>query len=171
MSTQLLKKPSEAKAALLEKKPSKLNVYLGLLTFGFLICAIFLRGKATLPLDRSSLTPFHVWLDNVSAWIDTNRESNPIFTSFINVIRGFMNGFVTFLQNMISQTGDTRTIPQIGWLGVIAILGFVIYSISSIRIAIFSVAGFISLGLLGFALRGRKTARTRDISLERKQPC
>ena len=149
MSTQLLKKPSEAKAALLEKKPSKLNVYLGLLTFGFLICAIFLRGKATLPLDRSSLTPFHVWLDNVSAWIDTNRESNPIFTSFINVIRGFMNGFVTFLQNMISQTGDTRTIPQIGWLGVVAILGFVIYSISSIRIAIFSVAGFISLGLLG----------------------
>ncbi len=149
MSTQLLNRPSEGKAALLEKKRSKLNVYLGLLAFGFLAFAIFLRGKATLPLDRSSLTPFQVWLDNVSAWIDTNRESNPIFTSFINVIRGFMNGFVTFLQNMISQTGDTRTIPQIGWLGVVAILGFVIYSISSIRIAIFSVAGFISLGLLG----------------------
>ena len=132
------------------KKASKLNRYLGILTFGFLAFAIFLRGKATLPLDRSSLTPFHIWLNNVSAWIDTNRDSNPIFTSFVNVIRGFIDGFVTFLQNMISQTGDTRSIPQIGWLGVVAIIGFVVYAISNIKMAIFASAGFITLGLLGF---------------------
>lgn len=149
MSTQLLRKPAEAKPALAVKKASKLNLYLGLLTFGFLAFAIFLRGKATLPLDRSTLTPFQTWLNNVSAWIDTNRDSNPIFTSFVNVIRGFINGFVTFLQNMISQTGDTRSIPQIGWVGVVAVIGFVVYAISNIKIAIFSVVGFISLGLLG----------------------
>jgi glycine betaine/proline transport system permease protein len=147
--TQLLESLVEAKPAVTIKKPSKLNLYLGLLTLGFLFFAIALRGRSTLPLDRSTLTPFHVWLNNVSAWIDTNRDSNPIFTSFINVIRGFINGFVTFLQNMISQTGDTRSIPQVGWLGVVAIIGFVVYAISNIRIAIFAVAGFICLGLLG----------------------
>jgi glycine betaine/proline transport system permease protein len=149
VATQLLEPPVEAKPAVTAKQPSKLNLYLGLLTFGFLFFAIALRGRSTLPLDRSTLTPFHVWLNNVSAWIDTNRDSNPIFTSFVNVIRGFISGFVTFIQNMISQTGDTRSIPQIGWLGVVAIIGFVVYAISNIRIATFAVAGFISLGLLG----------------------
>ncbi|HEY3293641.1 MAG TPA: ABC transporter permease subunit [Candidatus Nanopelagicaceae bacterium] len=149
MTTQLLNRPAESKPSPPAKKTSKLNVYLGLLTFGFLAFAIFLRGKATLPLDRSSLTPFQDWLNSVSAWIDTNRDSNPVFTSFINVIRSFIDGFVTFLQNMISQTGDTRTIPQIGWLGIVAIIGFVVYAISNMRIAIFAVAGFASLGLLG----------------------
>ncbi len=149
MSTQLLNRPAESKLSIAPKKASKLNVYLGLLTVSFLVSAVFLRGRATLPLDRSSLTPFHNWLNSVSAWIDTNRDSNPVFTSFVNVIRGIIEGFVTFLQNMISQTGDTRTIPQIGWLGVVGIIGLVVYSISSIRIAIFSVVGFLSLGLLG----------------------
>ena len=150
MSTQLLKRPDESKPTLAVKKASKLNLYLGLLTFGFLAFAIFLRGVATLPLDRSSLTPFQNWLNTLSAWIDTNRNSNPIFTTFVNVIRGFMDGFVTFLQNLISQAGDTRSIPQIGWLGVVAIIGFVVYVISNVRIAFFSVAGFVTLGLLGF---------------------
>ena len=150
MSAQLLKTPGGSKPTFALKKPSKLNRYLGLLVLGFLTFAIFLRGRATLPLDRSTLTPFHVWLNNLSAWIDTNRNSNPIFTSFVNVIRGSINWFVTFLQNGISQTGDTRSIPQLGWLGVVAIIGFVVYAISNVKIAIFSIAGFVTLGLLGF---------------------
>ncbi len=147
MSTQLLTPPKPGKPP--AKRVSKLNVYLGSLTVGFLVFAIGLRGRATMPLDRSTLTPFHVWLDNVSAWIDTNRNSNPVFTTFVNVIRNFMDGFVTFLQNMISQTGDTRTIPQIGWLGIVAIIGFVVYAISNVKMAVFAIAGFITLGLFG----------------------
>ncbi|MEI9907629.1 MAG: hypothetical protein WDO06_06825 [Actinomycetota bacterium] len=37
-----------------------------------------------------------------------------------------------------------------GWLGVVAIIGFVVYVISNTRVAIFAVSGFIFLGLLGF---------------------
>ncbi len=120
------------------------------LFIGFFLFAYILRGKATLPLDRSSLTPFHDWLNSVSAWIDNNRDTNPVFTSFVNVIRSSIDGFVSFLQHMISQSGDDRTIPQLGWLGVVAIIGFVVYVISNIRVAIFAVSGFIFLGLLGF---------------------
>lgn len=149
MSTQLLTPPKPDRPLVVAKKMSKLNLYLSSLTVAFLVFAIGLRGRATMPLDRSTLTPFHVWLDNVSAWIDTNRNSNPVFTTFVNVIRNFMDGFVTFLQNMISQTGDTRTIPQIGWLGIVAMIGFVVYAISNLRMAIFAMAGFMTLGLFG----------------------
>ncbi|MEI9907628.1 MAG: hypothetical protein WDO06_06820 [Actinomycetota bacterium] len=34
------------------------------LFIGFFLFAYILRGKATLPLDRSSLTPFHDWLNS-----------------------------------------------------------------------------------------------------------
>lgn len=150
MATQLLAPPMNEKPKVDAPKKSKLNRYLTFLTLGFLSLAILFRGKATLPLDRSSLTPFQNSLNSFSAWIDTNRDSNPIFTTFVNVIRGFINGFVTFLQNAISQSGDFRTIPQIGWLGIVAIIGYVVYAISNIRVALFAVAGFIALGLLGF---------------------
>ena len=150
MSTQLLSPPIEEKPSGEAPKKSKLNRYLAFLTVGFLTLAILFRGRATLPLDRSSLTPFQQSLNGFSAWIDTNRDSNPIFTSFVNVIRGSIDGFVTFLQNLISQTGDTRAIPQLGWLGIVAIIGWVVYAISDIRIAIFAMGGFVALGLLGF---------------------
>jgi glycine betaine/proline transport system permease protein len=149
MSTQLLAPPSKGKLSIEAKKQSKLNRNLSFLTIGFLGLAMLLRGRATLPLDRSSLTPFQESLNSFSAWIDANRDSNPIFTSFINLIRGFVNGFVTFLQNSISQGGDTRTLPQLGWLGVVAIIGYVVYAISNIRIALLAIAGFVALGLLG----------------------
>jgi glycine betaine/proline transport system permease protein len=149
MSTQLLAPPTIEKSSVQAPKKSKLKRYLAFLTVGFLSLAILFRGKATLPLDRSSLTPFQNSLNSFSAWIDANRDSNPIFTQFVNLIRGFISGFVTFLQNLISQTGDTRTIPQLGWLGVVAIIGSVVYAISNIRIALFAIAGFVALGLLG----------------------
>ena len=55
-----------------------------------------------------------------------------------------------FIQNGISQAGDVRTIPQIGWLGVVAILGFIVYAISNYKMALFAMAGFVLLGLIGF---------------------
>jgi glycine betaine/proline transport system permease protein len=150
VETQVLNRPSKRAPKSEKRKPSQLNRSLSLLSFTFLVFAVLFRGKATVPLDRSSLTPFHEWLNNFSVWIDNNRDSNPFFTTFVNVIRGFIDGFVTFLQHLISQSGDTRTIPQIGWLGVVAIIGYVVYAISSVRIAIFAMSGFVALGLLGF---------------------
>ncbi len=116
----------------------------------FLIFAIGLRGKATLPLDRSSLTSFQESLNSFSAWIDNNRDSNPFFTTFINVVRNSIDWLVRSLQLGISQTGDTRLIPQIGWLGVVATIGCVVYAIANIRMSIFAMSGFVVLGLLGF---------------------
>jgi glycine betaine/proline transport system permease protein len=142
MTAQLLTSPA--------KKTSGVKRSLSALSLFFFVGAILFRGKATLPLDRSSTTSFHVWLDSLSAWIDNNRDSNAFFTTFVNVIRNSIDSLVIFIQNGISQAGDIRTIPQVGWLGVVAILGFVVYSISHYKMALFAMAGFITLGLLGF---------------------
>ena len=142
MTAQLLIRPA--------KKTSAVKRSLSALSIFFFAGALLLRGKATLPLDRSSLTSFHDWLNTLSAWIDNNRDSNAFFTTFVNVIRNSIDGLVRFIQNGISQAGDVRTIPQIGWLGVVAILGFIVYAISNYKMALFAMAGFVLLGLIGF---------------------
>lgn len=115
----------------------------------WLSSALILRGNSTLPLDRSSLTSVHTWLSGLSSAIDRNRNSNPFFVNTIDKIRSSINTFVNLLQDAISQGTATRSVPQIGWLGVVAIIGLVVALWASIRVAILAVAGFITLGLLG----------------------
>ena len=115
----------------------------------WLSSALILRGNSTLPLDRSSLTSVHTWLSGLSSAIDRNRNSNPFFVNTIDKIRSSINTFVNLLQDAISQGSATRSVPQIGWLGVVAIIGLVVALWASIRVAILAVVGFITLGLLG----------------------
>lgn len=111
--------------------------------------ALALRGRSTLPLDRSSLTSTHIWLSELANAIDRNRTSNPFFLNVINKIRSSINTFVHLLQDAISQGSATRSVPQIGWLGVVAIIGLAVLVFASARAALLAVVGFISLGLLG----------------------
>lgn len=134
------------------KPPSKSRIgrLVSITGFLFLALALILRGHATLPLDRSSLTPFHDWLNGLSGWIDRSRNSNPFFLFFVNEIRSFINGFVAMLRDGISIGSSIRPVPQIGWLGVVAIIGYIVYLVANIRVAFLAVVGFVFLGLLGF---------------------
>ena len=128
---------------------SILGLKFAVLGFIWLSSALILRGNSTLPLDRSSLTSVHTWLSSLSSAIDRNRNSNPFFVNTIDKIRSSINTFVNLLQDAISQGSATRSVPQIGWLGVVAIIGLVVALWASIRVAILAVAGFITLGMLG----------------------
>lgn len=119
------------------------------LGLAWLALSLALRGRSTLPLDRSSLTSVHTWLSGLSDAIDRNRNSNPFFLDVVNRIRSTINGFVNLLQDAISQGSATRSVPQIGWLGVVAIIGLAVLVFASARTALLAVFGFISLGLLG----------------------
>ena len=116
----------------------------------FLICAITLRGKFTLPLDRSSMTPLQDHLNNWVSNLDTNRTTNPFFTQFADRIRVALEWFVNQIQYLISQAPGARQIPQIGWLGIVALVALVTYATTNFRVAILATAGFLSFGLLGF---------------------
>lgn len=131
-------------------KKSRVGRFISIAGFLFLAFALILRGHATLPLDRSSLTPFHDWLNSLSDWIDRSRNSNPFFLFFVNEIRSFINGFVSMLRDGISVGSSLRPVPQIGWLGVVAIIGYIVYLVANIRVAFLAVVGFVFLGLLGF---------------------
>ncbi len=128
---------------------SRLGPKMALVGVGWLILALALKGRATLPLDRSSLTSVHTMLTRFSETIDKNRNSNPFFLNVVNQIRSSINSFVTALQGLISQGTATRAVPQIGWLGVVALIGLAVGVFAGIRASILAIVGFVFLGLLG----------------------
>ncbi|MDP1719798.1 MAG: ABC transporter permease subunit [Candidatus Nanopelagicaceae bacterium] len=146
MAIQLLSHPTPK--ALVESKLHLVRNVSALMA-AFVLFALIFRGHATLHLDRSSLTPLHDWLNNLGDWIDRSRNSNPFFLYLVNEIRAFINGLVSLLRDGMSIGSSFRPVPQVGWLGIVAIIGLVAYLISNIRIALLAVTGFVFLGFLG----------------------
>ncbi len=122
---------------------------------GFLLVIWIVLGRAfagrwTFALDRSSVTPFQTWVGSGMDSIDSSRNSNPVMMYVVENIRGFINNFVTLLQTLLSQAPAGHQFPLIGWVGVIAIVGWIVYATANWRVALLAVVGFYALGSLGF---------------------
>jgi len=103
--------------------PRRGLVVAGILAVWVLLWTL-LRGRDTLSLATSDLTPVHERLDDLRDWVDANRASSPFFTGFVDVIRAGIDAFTIFIQSLISQPSFDRPVPLIGWLGVVALATF-----------------------------------------------
>lgn len=115
----------------------------------WLVLFAVLRGKQTLSLAAADLTGLHKWLNDLNDSIGANRNSNPLFLYFFNEIRLVIDNLVTFIQHLISQPSGARPVPQIGWLGVVGLAGYVSWAVGNWRVALLAVAGFTFFGLQG----------------------
>ncbi|MFG2305990.1 ABC transporter permease subunit [Actinacidiphila glaucinigra] len=115
----------------------------------WLVLFALLRGRQTLALAAADLTSLHRWFNDVNDTIGADRNSNPLFLYFFNEIRLVIDTLVTFVQTLVSQPPDGRPLPQIGWLGVVAVTGYVSWALGNWRVALLAVAGFTFLGLQG----------------------
>ncbi|MGH3880441.1 MAG: ABC transporter permease [Actinophytocola sp.] len=115
----------------------------------WLVLFAVLRGRATLELAPAQLTWLHRWFNDLNDTIGASRNTNPIFLYFFNEIRLVIDNLVTGFQYLISQPVPGRGVPLIGWLGVVAIAGYVSWVFAGVRLAILAIAGFVFFGLQG----------------------
>jgi glycine betaine/proline transport system permease protein len=125
------------------------SMVVGAILVVWLLLFAVLRGRQTLSLAAADLTDLHRWLNDVNDSIGANRNSNPLFLYFFNEIRLVIDNLVTFVQDLISQPSGDRPVPQIGWLGVVGLAGYVSWAVANWRVALLAVAGFTFLGLQG----------------------
>ncbi|MFC4499625.1 MULTISPECIES: ABC transporter permease [Streptomyces] len=125
------------------------SMAVGAIVVVWLLLFALLRGKQTLSLAAADLTALHRWFNDVNDSIGANRNSNPLFLYFFNEIRLVIDNLVTFVQDLISQPSAGRPLPQIGWLGVVGITGYVSWAVGNWRVALLAVAGFTFFGLQG----------------------
>ncbi|MDX8149762.1 ABC transporter permease subunit [Lentzea sp. BCCO 10_0061] len=128
--------------------PRKPLIFAGIVLAWLVLWLVF-RNVGTLSLGAADLTPLHRWVNDVNDAVGASRNSNPVFLYFFNEIRLVIDEFVTFIQALIAQPSFGRPVPVIGWLGVVAIAGFVSLAVAGWRVALLAVAGFVFLGLQG----------------------
>ncbi|MCP3822431.1 ABC transporter permease subunit [Streptomyces sp. A3M-1-3] len=116
---------------------------------GWLALWLILRGTHTLPLGTADLTPLHRRFNEINDAIGASRNTNPVFLYFFNEIRLVIDNLVTFIQALISQPSFGRPVPAVGWLGVVAVVGYASWAFGNVRVAAPAVAGFVFFGLQG----------------------
>ncbi|MEU6421249.1 ABC transporter permease [Streptomyces spiralis] len=130
------------------RRLSRRMVVAAILVVWLVLFAVF-RGRQTLTLAAADLTGLHRWFNDVNDTIGANRNTNPLFLYFFNEIRLVIDNLVTFVQHLISQPTGARPVPQIGWLGVVGLAGYVSWAVANWRVALLAVAGFAFFGLQG----------------------
>jgi glycine betaine/proline transport system permease protein len=122
---------------------------IGGILVAWLVLFFVFRGRDTLDLASAGLTPVHRWFNEVNDSIGASRNSNPLFLYFFNEIRLVVDTLVSGIQSLISQPVGGRGVPLIGWLGVVAIAGYVSWVFGNVRVAILAIVGFVFFGLQG----------------------
>ena len=124
------------------------SILLGLVLLWFILAKIF-QGRDTLELSIAENSPVTTVFGDAADSIRGNRTKSPIFIYFFNPIRLFINGFVESIRTLISVPTNGAAAPYIGWFGVIALVAFICYATSRLRIALLAVALLLGCGALG----------------------
>ncbi len=109
----------------------------------------FTDGTDTLVLPGTSRTEIH---DSFTDWQNgllASRDTNP-FMAFTNDIAEVLRNLVDWLQRMLVKPNLPRPVPEVGWLGVMAMATYVGLAIAGIRYALLVLGSFLAFGLLGF---------------------
>ena len=113
------------------------------------VLATLLKGMQTLELSTASNSPFTEVLRDFASAIRGNRTESPVFIYFFNPIRGAIEGFIELIMSVLSMPSQGNLIPLLGWFGTLALIGFVVYATSNIKVALFSMLMLILCGMLG----------------------
>ncbi len=119
------------------------------LFFVWVALSQILKGRATLEFPVPENSAFTAWAGEVADSIRGNRSDGLAFKYFFNPIREFVNGFVNIVREFIAIPNGNSSIPVLGWLGVISVIGFVVFAVSNIRMAFAAIALTFTCGALG----------------------
>jgi glycine betaine/proline transport system permease protein len=109
------------------------------------------RGSNTLEIGGATLTDAHTWLRARATWVEdaATAGTNPIF-ALANGIADALNSVIAFLQQLFTVPEFPRPLPEIGWLGVVAIAAWVAYAVAGWRSLLIVVPSFLAFGFLGY---------------------
>ena len=121
---------------------------LGVLVAWIVLYAV-LKGHDTRALGLQDTTGFHTWLNGIRDWVQLHGPSNWFFGGVLGFIGDAFNNVFAFLQKLVSVPAFPRPVPQIGWLGVVAVAGWVAWAVAGMRSALLVIVSFLFFGIFG----------------------
>jgi glycine betaine/proline transport system permease protein len=157
MSTTLARPGPSGRATTREEQPRvpiernrhtlpKLGVVIAAWVVGW---ALF-RHHFTLATGFQDLNGFDTWLNGIRDDIQGASLTNWFFHGVLGTLSTFVNWVISQIQQLISQPALPRPVPQIGWLGVVAIFSWVALALAGWRSALLVTLATLSFGVLGF---------------------
>jgi glycine betaine/proline transport system permease protein len=108
------------------------------------------KGTATLAIGGAELTGFHRWLLGVRDSFERQRESNIVLDVAIGSVSAVLDWSVSILQDLFSRPSLPRPVPEVGWLGVVALAVLVGFWLAGARVAALCAVVLVTCGLLGY---------------------
>ena len=129
------------------------NRHTGLVLLGvmvvWLVLYAFLKGNNTLALGLQDTTEFHDWLNGIRDWVQLHGPDNWFFGGVLGFIADVFNSVFVFLQKLVSIPAFPRPVPQIGWLGVVAIGAWITWAVAGVRSVALAVLSMLFFGIFG----------------------
>ncbi len=115
------------------QKPRRTGIkLLALLAVWLVLYAVF-KGKMTKALGLQDTNSLHQKLNDARDWVQLDGKDNWFFGGVLGAIGDALDSIVKFFQELISIPAFPRPVPEIGWLGVVAVLAWVTYAIAGLR--------------------------------------
>lgn len=115
----------------------------------WIVLGTVFSGIHTLELSTATNTPVTDWFRELAASIRGSRAESPLFVYFFNPLRGAIEGFIELIRALIAVPASGNVIPIIGWFGVVALVGYVVYASSNWRTSLLSMGLLTACGMLG----------------------
>jgi glycine betaine/proline transport system permease protein len=109
----------------------------------------FTNGQDTLDLAGRERTDVHRSLTGFRDAVIAGRDTNP-FLQLTTAVAEVLRTVFDWLQRLVSVPNLPRPVPDIGWLGVVALATWVAYAIANLRIVVLVGLSFLSFGLFGY---------------------
>jgi glycine betaine/proline transport system permease protein len=108
-----------------------------------------LEGRMTRALGLQDTNGLHKQLNDARDWVQLEGKDNWFFGGVLGAVGDGVNALVEFLQQLVSIAAFPRPVPEIGWVGVVAIAAWVTYVVAGLRSTILVVAGLLFFGVTG----------------------
>jgi glycine betaine/proline transport system permease protein len=131
-----------------QHKPRRTGLkLLGILVF-WLVAFFALQGQMTRALGLQDTTDLHQKLNDVRDWVQLEGSDNWFFGGVLGGIADALNAVVLFFQELIAIPAFPRPVPEIGWLGVVALAAWITYVFAGLRSTILVTATLLFFGIV-----------------------
>ncbi len=130
-------------------KPRRTGLKLLAILAFWVIGFIALNGKMTRALGLQDTTGLHRRLNDARDWVQLEGKDNWFFGGVLGAIADGINAVVTFCQELISIPAFPRPVPEVGWLGVVALAAWITYAVAGLRSTILVTAALFFFGFAG----------------------
>jgi glycine betaine/proline transport system permease protein len=140
----------EARPVVAGPKPRRTGMKLLIIAAVWGVGYLLFKNVDTLVQPFVQLNSFDTWLNHIRDNIQASTQTNWFFHGIVGNGSTWVNARFTQLQNLLSQPSGGRPVPTIGWLGVVAIFGWLALALAGLRSAVMVVVGTMLFGILGY---------------------